>query len=132
MDRQHSVAGGEDEVDHSYYRHNRRCSVVGEVGVVQLDQWKPVLEAEAVATDLGMVLKVDTVVAVLEAVTKGEGVFCADNPEMAMKLKVEVVAAAAVGHPEVVALNEGLREEVASGGQGSPCCLWSWWVADEV
>ena len=58
--------------------------------------------------------------------------FCADDPEMAMKVKVEVVAAAAVGHPEVVALNEGLREEVTSGRQGSPCHLQSWWVADEV
>ena len=69
------MVGGEDGVDHSYYRHNRRCLVVGEVGVVQLDQWKPVLEAEAVAMDLGMVLKADTVVAALEAVTKGEGCF---------------------------------------------------------
>ena len=126
------MVGGEDGVDHSYYRHNRRCSVVGEVGVVQLDQWKPVLEAEAVAMYLGTVLKADTVVTVLEAVTKAEGVLCADNPEMAMKAKVEVVATAAVGHPEVVALNKALREEVASGRQGSLCCLWSWWVADKV
>ena len=134
MDRQRLVVGEEDgveQIDYSYYRRNEHY-LVGEEGVVQLDRWKPAMNAEAVAADSGKVQKVDIVVAALEAVPKAEGPFQADALEMALEVEVEVVAIAAVGHPEMMTLNKALREEVASGEQGSPCCPQRWWVVDEV
>ena len=89
-------------------------------------------DAEAVAADSGKVQKVDIVVAALEAVPKAEGPFQADALGMVLEVEVEVIAIAAVGHPEMMTLNEALREEVASGEQGSPRCPQRWWVVDEV
>ena len=89
-------------------------------------------DAEAVAADSGKVQKVDIVVAALEAVPKAEGPFWADALETALEVEAEVIAVAAVGHPEMMTLKEALREEVASGEQGSPRCPQRWWVVDEV
>ena len=133
MDRLCLVVGEEDgveQIDYSYYRRNEHY-LVGEEGVVQLDWWKPAMNPEAVAADSGMVQKVDVVVAALEAVPKAEGLFQADALETVLEV-VEVVSIAAVGHPEMVRLNEALREEVASGEQGSPHCPQRWWVVDKV
>ena len=135
VDRWHLVVGEEDgveQIDYSYYRCNEHYLAVGEEGVVQLDQWKPAMNAEAVAADSGMVQKVDVVVAALEAVPKAKGPFRADALETVLEVEVEVVAIATVGHPEMMTLNEALREEVASGEQGSPCYPQRWWVVDEV
>ena len=93
VDRWHLVVGEKDgleQIDYSYYCCNEHYLVAGEEGVVQLDQWKPAMNAEAVAADSGMVQKVDVVVAALETVPKAEGPFWADALETVLEVEVEV------------------------------------------